>query len=117
MWTTLNDPPENHDRILERCDYHLVYLGNGNFIELVERQRPLIVIHADDDIKTVEIGSLTFDEEETLNSVISKGLDITLKSKSAPLPESTSLEHTLVKQELLDTVPADVAKEKQPKRL
>ena len=117
MWTTLNDPPESHDRILERCDYHLVYLGKGNFIELAERQRPLIVIHTDDDIKTVEIGSLTFDEEETLNSVISKGLDTTLKSKSAPLPESTSLEHTLVKQELLDTVPADVAKEKQPKRL
>ena len=117
MWTTLNDPPENHDRILERCDYHLVYLGKGNFIELAERQWPLIVIHTDDDIKTVEIGSLTFDEEETLNSVISKGLDTTLKCKSAPLPESTPLEHTLVKQELPDTVPADVAKEKQPKRL
>ena len=117
MWTTLNDPPKNHDRILEHCDYHLVYLGNGNFIELAERQRPLIVIHTDDDIKTVEIGSLTFDEEETLNSVISKGPDISLKSKSAPLPESTSLEQTLVKQELLYTVPADVAKEKQPTRL
>ena len=117
MWTTLNDPPENHDSILKRCDYHLVYLGNGNFIELAERQRPLIVVHTDDDIKTVEIGSLTFDEEETLNSVISKGLDITSKSKSAPLAENTSFEHTLVKQELLDTVPADVAKEKQPKRL
>ena len=37
-WTTLNDPPENHDRILERCEYHLVYLGKGNFIELVKRQ-------------------------------------------------------------------------------
>ena len=117
MWTTLNDPPENHDRILECCDYHLVYLGQGNFIELAERQRPLIVTHIDDNIKTVEIGSLRFDEEETLNSVISKGLDTTLKSKSAPLPESTPLEHTLVKQELPDTVPADVAKEKQPKRL
>ena len=117
MWTTLNDPPENHDSILKRCDYHLVYLGNGKFIELAERQRPLIVVHTDDDIKTVEIGSLTFDETETLNSVISKGLDISSKSKSVPHTENTSIEHTLIKQELPDTVPADVAKEKQPKRL
>ena len=118
MWTTLNDPPGNHDSILEHCEYHLVYLGNGNFIELVKRQRPLIVVHTNEDIKTVEIGSLTFDEEETLNSVISKGLDITSKSKSksALLAESTSSEHCLVKQEPLDTVPA-VAKEKQPKRV
>ena len=55
-WTTLNDPPDNHDHILEHCEYHLVYLGKGTFIELVERQRPLIVVHSDDDIKTVEIG-------------------------------------------------------------
>ena len=65
-WTTLNDPPENHDCILERCEYHLVYQGKGTFIKLVERQRPLIVVHTDDDIKTVEIGRLTFDEEETV---------------------------------------------------
>ena len=56
-------------------------------------------------------------KRKTLNSVISKGLDISSKSKSAPLTENTSIEHTLVKQELPDTVPADVAKEKQPKRL
>ena len=55
-WTTLNDPPENHDRILERCEYHLVYLGRGNFVELVERQRPLIIVHSDEDVKTVKIG-------------------------------------------------------------
>ena len=118
MWTTLNDPPGNHDSILEHCEYHLVYLGNGNFIELVKRQRPLIVVHTDEDIKTVEIGSLTFDEEETLNSVISKGLDITSKSKSksALHAENTSSAHCLVKQEPLDSVPA-VAKEKQPKRV
>ena len=84
---------------------------------MAERQRPLIVVHTDDDIKTVEIGSLTFDETETLNSVISKGLDISSKSKSVPHTENTSIEHTLIKQELPDTVPADVAKEKQPKRL
>ena len=55
-WTTLNDPLENHDRILERCEYHLAYLGRGNFVELVETQRPLIIVHSDEEVKTVEIG-------------------------------------------------------------
>ena len=111
-WTTLNDPPENHDRILEHCEYHLVYLGKGNFIELVERQRPLIVIHSDDDVKTVELGQLTFDEEETLNSVISKGLDVVLNPKSALVPARTPLGHTQIKQELPDTTYVDAATKK-----
>ena len=55
-WTTLIDPPENHDCILECCEYHLVYLGKGNFVKLVERQQLLITIHSDDDVKTVELG-------------------------------------------------------------
>ena len=116
-WTTLNDPPENHDRILERCEYHLVYLGKGTFIKLVERQRPLIVVHTDDDIKTVEIGQLTFDEEETLNSVITKGLDVVLKPKSALVPACTPLRHTPIEQELPDTTHVDVVTDKQPKKL
>ena len=98
-WTTLNDPPENHDHILEICEYHLVYLGKGNFVELVERQRPPIIVHSDDDVKTVELGRLTFDEEETLNSVISKGLDIVLNPKSALVPACSPLRQSQIKQE------------------
>ena len=55
-WTTLNDPLENHDHILEQCEYHLVFLGRGNFVKLVERQRPLITVYSDEDVKTIEIG-------------------------------------------------------------
>ena len=111
-WMTLNDPPENHDRILERCEYHLVYLGKGNFIELAERQQPLIVVHSDDDVKTVELGRLTFDEEETLNSVLSKGLDVVLKPKSALVPARTPLRHTQIKQELSDNIYVDAVTRK-----
>ena len=64
----------------------------------------MIVVHSDDDIKTIEIGRLTFDEEETLNSVISKGLDVVLKPKSALVPARTPLGHTPIKQELPDTI-------------
>ena len=74
IWTTMNDPPGDHDLLIERCEYHLVFLGRGNFIELVERQRPLINVESNEDIKMVEIGCLTFDEDETLNSVIFRGL-------------------------------------------
>ena len=38
LWTTMNEPPDDHESILERCEYHLVYLGRGNFIELVQRK-------------------------------------------------------------------------------
>ena len=106
-WTTLNDPPENHDRILERCEYHLAYLGRGNFVELVERQRPLITVHSDEEVKTIEIDRLTFDEEETLNSVISKGLGRALDPKSAMVPTYTPFRQIPIKQELPDTVQVD----------
>ena len=45
IWTTMNNPPGDHDLLIERCEYHLVFLGRGNFIELVERQRLLIIIN------------------------------------------------------------------------
>ena len=38
IWTTMNDPAEDHDLLIERCEYHLIFLGRGNYIELVERQ-------------------------------------------------------------------------------
>ena len=38
IWTMMNDPPEDHDLLIERCEYHLVFLGRGNCIELVERE-------------------------------------------------------------------------------
>ena len=34
----------------------------------------MVIVESNEDIKTVEIGCLTFDEEETLNSVIFRGL-------------------------------------------
>ena len=100
LWTTMNDPPEYHDEMLERCEYHLVYLGRGNFIELVERERPLITIYSNADVKTVEIGQLTFDEEETLNSVIYRGLGRGIDPALPRKPVSVPFRHIPIKQEL-----------------
>ena len=74
IWTSMDNPPDNHQYLLDRCEYHLVYLGCGSFVELVKRQHPLIVVESNDDIKTIELRCLTFDEEDTLNSVIYRGL-------------------------------------------
>ena len=33
-----------------------MFLGRGTFVELVERQQPLITVYSDEDVKTIEIG-------------------------------------------------------------
>ena len=90
IWTSMNDPPDDHNELLERFEYHLVYLGQGNFVELVKRQHPLIMVNSTEDITTIEIGCFTFDEEETLNSVIYRGLrwgiDPSDKTKKTGIP-------------------------------
>ena len=37
LWTTLKDPPKDHDAMLARCNFHLIYLGRGLSVELVKR--------------------------------------------------------------------------------
>ena len=74
IWTSLDNPPDNHQDLLDRCEYHLAYLGHGIFVELVKRQHPVIEVDSTEDIKVIELGYLTFDEEEMLNSVIYRGL-------------------------------------------
>ena len=107
LWTTLNDPLENHDQILEKCEYHLVFLGTGKFIELVERQHPLITVYSDEDVKTIEIGQLTFDEDDTLNSVISRGLGKSLDSQPSMKSTSIPLSQVSIKEEPLDNLEAE----------
>ena len=111
-WTTLNDPPENHDHILERCEYHFVFLGRGNFVELVERQQPLITVYSDEDVKSIEIGCLTFDEEDTLNSVIFRGLGRGLDPTPATKPTCTPFKQTPIKKESSDALEVNVRTEK-----
>ena len=43
---------------------------------MVARDRPLVIIEESDDIKSLEIGRLTFDESSTLDSVIQRGLGV-----------------------------------------
>ena len=38
MWTTMNNPPDDHNQLLECCEYHLIFLRQGNFVEMVKRK-------------------------------------------------------------------------------
>ena len=93
MWSTLENPPVSYEELIARCELHLAYMGQGQFVELVERKHPLIMVNQDQDkdIKTIEVGSLTFDELETLNYVIYRGLGMAvgsgkIESKKATKP-------------------------------
>ena len=82
MWSTLENPPVSHEELIVCCELHLAYMGQGQFIELVERKHPLIMVNQDQDvdIKTIEVGTLMFDELEMLNYVIYHGLGMAVGS-------------------------------------
>ena len=82
--TTMENPPDNHDELLSRCELHLAFVGCGLFVELVRRLNPLIIVKEYMDIKTIELGCLTFEEEETLNYIIYQGLGKALGSSDVP---------------------------------
>ena len=89
-----------------------MFLGRGNFVELVERQRPLITVYSDEDVKTIEIGQLTFDEEDTLNSVIFRGLGRGLDPTPPMKPICTPSRQIPIKKESSDTSKVNVRTEK-----
>ena len=76
LWTTIKDQSLSHDELVKICNFHLVYLGRGLFVELMERIQPLTTVEENADTKMVVIGELTFDEQDTLNKVIYRGLGV-----------------------------------------
>ena len=103
IWTTMKNPLPNHEELVSRCTFHLAYMGRGLFVELVPQQHPLIIVEntMDMDIKVIELGVITFDENETLNRVIKKVLGVALgpetKQDTGKKPDPN-----LVKQEPAD---------------
>ena len=81
IWATMDKAPSDYQQLSKMCEYHLVFLGHGRFAELVEQQHPLISVELTNrDVKVLELGVLTYDEEETLNNIIFCGLGFTLGS-------------------------------------
>ena len=112
LWMTCKDQSLNHDGLLKICTFHLVYLGRGLFVELTERKRPLIVAKESEDRKSIVIGELTFDEEDTLNKVIYRGLGIGVDN-TGDEPQLHSNEKLItIKEEEIEDVPAISFKKK-----
>ena len=76
IWTSLKNPPNDHDKILEMCQLHLVYLGRNLFVELTKRLNPIQIIDSNEDVKVISLGGLTFGESKTLDKVIYRGLGV-----------------------------------------
>ena len=82
IWTTLSEEPDDHQALIQRCNLHLGYLGNSIYVEFVPRRElvsfqifgVLDPIDINMDAKPVAIGTLTFDEQETLNKLLSTGI-------------------------------------------
>ena len=84
-WSTLENEPSKHDELMQRCNLHLAYMAQGNFIQL-ELITTLIeyeifgVLESIDveqvDTKSVVLGTLMAEEDETLTQLLEMGLSV-----------------------------------------
>ena len=82
IWTTLFEEPDSHQALIQSCNLHLGYLGNGIYIEFVPQTEIVSFqifwvpepVDINMDAKPVAIGTLSFDEQETLNKLLSTGI-------------------------------------------
>ena len=99
IWTTLSEEPDNHQALIQRYNLHLGYLGNGIYVEFVPRRKLVSFqifgvpdpIDVDMDAKPVAIGTLTSDEQETLNQLLSTGItqySATPSTSAANVPDA-----------------------------
>ena len=109
-WSTLKDPPTMHDEFMQRCNVHLVYLGNNTYIELVLRtasvsynifgmDQPLDLIES----APVVIGTLTSAETSTLDMLLKLEdtlLDNSGKNDTPPVNESVQMQTTIATSEM-----------------
>ena len=117
LWTTIKNRSLSYDELLKMCNFHLVYLGRGLFVELMERKWPLTIVEENADTKTVIIGELTFDEQDTLNKVIYRGLGFGVDKSEVQLhslPHTAGHENnrgiTIKDESEVDTTPIDYEK-------
>ena len=93
-WTSLKETPMTHLECIQRCNIHLSYLGQGVFAEhLLRTEKVSYKLFGIDlpveveDKKTVVIGTLTSDENSTLDKL--------LKQSQYPVEILTDINPTL----------------------
>ena len=82
IWTTLLEVPTNHDELFKKCEVHLVYIGCGLFIELIEREVPLqILLDTGTDTVSLVVGELSNIDKTFLDCVQMVGLGVGIDCK------------------------------------
>ena len=62
MWSTLHRN-FTHDELVNWSNFHLVYLGQGIYAELIKRPTPLEDVSEHSDVTSLVIGTLTTEED------------------------------------------------------
>ena len=107
LWSTLQEKL-NHDEMVSKCDFHLVYLGRGIFAELCKRAEPLVEIEGDPNMMSLVVGTLTSTEQTVIDKLSKLGLgfavDRTSTKDNKPSTSSTpgDLRQEVICPELVD---------------
>ena len=119
VWMTLESPPDDHCELLKRCDFHLAYMEHGLLIDLVQHKNPLVIVDSTEDVKTVELRCLTCDENETVDSIVFKGLGFAKRpSENTGIPFIKDLLGLTIKkksEQETDPIPQDNFQEEENK--
>ena len=103
IWSMLERQPMDHSELLNKCNFHMAYVGRGLFIELTKRKHPIVIVDSTDDIKAIDVCCFTYDELETVDSIIFKGLrfgkDPDKSPNSTDVPFIKDLPEPMIKSE------------------
>ena len=130
-WTTLANPNPNHSDDIKCCEIHLVYVGRGLFIELIEHENPLEIVENTEETTSIIISELTSTEERAIDEVVKLGLGVGIMRESKglkPIPSASAgsaCDLEQVEKELIDvhkndnqlTPPKTIAMEEAPMAL
>ena len=83
------NPGSATDEIVKLCRIHLMYLGRGMFIELIECATPLELAQNDEpQVQSLIIGELTMGEHKAYDGVLLSGLGVGLNSANKNKPDT-----------------------------
>ena len=78
IWSSLFEEPATHQEYIQHCNLYFGYLGGGIYVELIPRVETVQFqifgmpepVNIDVDAKPITIGTITSDEQDTLQSLL-----------------------------------------------
>ena len=91
--THRDNPP--HDDIVNKCEFHLLYLGRGIYTELVKRDHPLVEVNELEGSKSLVVGTLSTVEDGAVNKLVHLGLGFGVDRTAETKDVKVSVEDTV----------------------